>query len=504
MTKISHSLRLKRLGINTYREAVVYMHKDCHVCRSEGFEAQARVEIRLNGYSIIATLNTIDSDLLSLEEASLSNYVWEKLAAKEGDQIHISHPKPLQSLSYIHAKVYGNELDAKELTSIISDVVSGSLSDVRIATFLAASAGNRLNEREISALTRAMIQVGHSLEWPRTRHVVDKHCVGGIPGNRTSMIIVPIVAAFGLTIPKTSSRAITSPAGTADTMEVFCPVNLDIPAMRKVVEKENGCIIWGGSVSLSPADDILVRVEHSIDLDGEGQLVASVLSKKIAAGSTHVVIDIPIGQTAKVRSTQMADLLKNYLETIGRELGIEVQVIFTDGSQPIGRGMGPALEAQDVLKVLQGDKDAPIALRDRALMLAGHVLEFSPKVAQGEGRKIAETILDSGQAFKKFQAICKAQGGMFEPPRAAYTQEVVAEKSGYVVMIDNRRLAYIAKLAGAPISKVAGVELLTPLNTSVEKGQPLFVVHSETEGELDYAINFLKQEQKIIQLEDIK
>lgn len=501
MALVSHSLRLKRLGVNTYRETVVYMHKNCHVCRSEGFEAQARIEITLGKRIIIATLNTIDSDLLSLEEASLSNYAWELLGAKEGDKIHLAHPKPLQSLSYIRAKIYNNELKAEAMESIISDVVTGRLSDIHIATFLAASAGNRLTKSEITELTKAMIRAGQRLKWSKA-YVVDKHCVGGLPGNRTSMIIVPIVAAYGLTIPKTSSRAVTSPAGTADTMEVFCPVNLDIPTMRKVVERENGCIIWGGSVSLSPADDILIRVEHAIDLDGEGQLVASVLSKKIAAGSTHVVIDIPVGLTAKVRSTAMADLLKNNLETIGAQLGIKIQAIITDGAQPIGRGMGPALEAKDVLQVLQGDKNAPHALRERALILAGNVLEFSPRVSPGTGKQIAQNILDSGQAWQKFQAICMAQGGWFEPPIAAHTQEIVAKITGKITKIDNRRLAYIAKLAGAPKSKAAGIELLTPLNTQVEKGQPLFVVHSETPGELDYAVTFLKQELDIIQLEN--
>ncbi len=503
MAAVSHSLRLRWLGINTYREAVIYMHKNCHICRSEGFEAQARIQISLNQHSIIATLNTIDSELLGLDEASLSSYAWELLGAKEGDNIHLSHPAPLQSLGYIRAKVYGKELNAEAISSIINDVVAGRLSDIHIATFLAASAGNRLNKNEIMDLTKAMIQAGQRLKWP-AEYVVDKHCVGGLPGNRTSLIIVPIVAAFGLTIPKTSSRAVTSPAGTADTMEVFCPVNLDIPVMRKVVERENGCIIWGGSVSLSPADDILIRVEHAIDLDGEGQLVASVLSKKIAAGSTHVVIDIPIGPTAKVRSMQMGTLLKNYLETIGMQLGIKIQAIFTDGSQPVGRGMGPALEAMDVLAVLQGDKNAPADLRDRALVLAGHVLEFSPKVTAGTGKQVAESILDSGQAWVKFQSICEAQGGMFELPTAAYTHVITAKQTGKVAKIDNRRLAYIAKLAGAPKSKAAGIELLTPLNTEVEKGQPLFVVHSETPGELDYAITFLKQESDIVQLEEHK
>ena len=146
-----------------------------------------------------------------------------------------------------------------------------------------------------------MVKTGKILTWPSDL-IVDKHCVGGLPGNRTTLIVVPIVAAFGLMIPKTSSRAITSPAGTADTMEVFAPVNLDIKTMRKVVEQENGCIVWGGSVSLSPADDLLIRIERPMDLDSEGQLVASILSKKIAAGSNHLVIDIPIGSTAKIRT----------------------------------------------------------------------------------------------------------------------------------------------------------------------------------------------------------
>ena len=358
MIAMSCSLRLKQLGIDTYKEAVIYMHKDSEVCRSEGFGAQARIEVFFENKSIIATLNTLSSNLLNLDEASLSNYACELLGAKDGDSICVAHPKPLVSLSIIRSKVYGNILNAKAMDTIIEDVVTGRLSDIHIATFLTACAGNRLNKKEITYLTKSMIDAGEQLQWPE-KNIVDKHSVGGLPGNRTSLIVVPIVAAFGLTIPKTSSRAITSPAGTADTMEVLAPVNLNIAQMRKVVEKENGCIVWGGSVALSPADDILISVEHVLDLDSEGQLVASVLSKKIAAGSNHIVIDIPIGPTAKVRTIQMAELLKDYLEGVGQSLGVVVRTIFTDGSQPVGRGIGPALEANDVLAVLRGEPTAP-------------------------------------------------------------------------------------------------------------------------------------------------
>jgi thymidine phosphorylase len=499
----AYSMRLKRLGIDTYKEAVIYLNKDCDICRSEGFTAQARIEVTLGSKSIIATLNTVTSDLLTCEEASLSNHAWKFLDAKETDAISLSHPKPLKSLSIIRSKIYGNPLNLEAMNTIISDVVSGRLSDIEIATFLTACAGDRLDKTEITDLTTAMIDAGEKLKWP-VEKVVDKHCVGGLPGNRTSLIVVPIVAAFGLTIPKTSSRAITSPSGTADTMEVLAPVNLDITAMRKVVEKENGCMIWGGAVTLSPADDILISVEHVLDLDSEGQLVASVLSKKIAAGSNHIIIDIPIGPTAKVCSLQMAELLKDYLENVGNALGVVVRTIFTDGSQPVGRGIGPALEAKDVLAVLRNEPNAPQDLRDRSLELAGYALEFSNTVIPGTGKKIAQSILESGVAWKKFQAICEAQGGMHEPTTAKYQYVVTAKNAGQVVSINNRHLARVAKLAGAPRSKAAGIELLTPLKTLVEKDQPLFTVYSETPGELDYSVNYLLQENDLIHIENIK
>jgi thymidine phosphorylase len=478
------------------------MREDCYICKSEGFSAQARVRVALNDSSIIATLNTIGTNLLRHNEASLSNYAWDLLSAKEGDQISINHPNPLDSLSYIRSKIYDHELKADEIKHIIEDIASGQLSDINVAMFIAASAGNRLSKKEVIALTNAMVDSGQRLAW-NSSFVVDKHCVGGLPGNRTTPIVVSIVAAYGLIIPKTSSRAITSPAGTADTMEVFTSVSLDISSMKKVVEKENGCIVWGGSMALSPVDEFLIRIERTANLDSEGQMVASILSKKIAAGSTHIVIDMPIGTTAKVRSIERAEYLKNFLVSIAKEFGIQIKVIFSDGSQPVGRGIGPVLEAMDVLAVLSRDKVAPQNLRAHALTLAGQVIEFSPGVAVGQGIAIATHILDSGKALAKFQAICNAQGGMRDIPKTPgpFCHTIESKCSGTIVNIDNRYIAKVAKLAGAPKSKSAGVELLVPLHSVVGKSQPLFKLYAETQGELNYALNFLKQDYEIFQIE---
>lgn len=492
------ALQLRKLGIDTYKESVIYMRADCHVCISEGFAVHARVNVTLGDRCIIATLNFITSELLGTGEAGLSDNAWQLLAAKVGDEIIVTHAKHVASLSFVRSKIYGNDLTKDEIHEIINDITFGRYSDIYISSFLTACAV-KMNIDEMRNITQAMVDSGDKLSW-HSSIVVDKHCVGGLPGNRTTPIVVSIVAAFGLTMPKTSSRAITSPAGTADTMEVLAPVDLSIAEIKNIVGKENGCIVWGGSISLSPADDIMIGVERSLNLDSEGQLVASILSKKIAAGCTHVLIDMPVGPTAKVRSHEKARMLKNYLISIGKDLGITVKVLITNGMQPVGRGIGPALEARDILAVLKCDKDAPFDLRSRALTLAGCILEFSPEVKQGTGLSLATAILDSGKAWEKFQAICNAQGGMRDIPKAEYTHNYLSKVDGIVSDIDNRRIALIASLAGAPTDKMAGVDLHVKIGHVIKINDILFTIYAHSLGGLEYTLHYIEQGNEFIKI----
>ena len=495
-------LRLQQLGIDTYDESVIYMSAECAVCRSEGWTAQTRLRVAHGEHHIIATLNVLTGELLQPDEASLSDAAWRALGARAGDRVVLSPAPPLESMSHVRAKIYGERLDGAAMSAIVWDVAGGRYSQIHLAAFVAACGGSRLDLDETIALTRAMISVGQRLDWGHTP-IVDKHSVGGLPGNRTTMLVVPVIAAYGLTIPKTSSRAITSPAGTADTMETVAPVALDLHATRRVVDREGGCIVWGGSVQLSPADDVIIRVERPLDLDSEGQLVASVLSKKAAAGSTHVVIDMPIGPTAKVRSPAAARALAARLRHVARAIGLHVDVVEGDGNQPVGRGIGPALEARDVLAVLKGDPGAPPDLCDRALVLAGRVLELSGSVPAGSGRAAARAVLADGRAWRKFQAICDAQGGLREPPRAPLTQTIEAVRPGRITRIDNRRLARIAKLAGAPKAAAAGLELQVRLGRTVQRGEPLFTLHSAAPGELAYALAYADANRDVLLLEEV-
>lgn len=496
-----HTLRARPIGmVSAQREPWVVMRSDCFVCRSEGLASRSQVLVRADERQIIASLMHSSGDLLGHGEIGLSDVAWSLLGARNGEPVTVEHAPPAASLGALRHRIYGHRLDGPAYRSIIGDIVAHRYTDVHLSAFVTACSALPLDFQEMVDLTGAMIEAGDRLHWPGGK-IVDKHSVGGLPGNRTTPIVVAIMAAEGFIMPKTSSRAITSPAGTADTMEVLAPVDLDVAAMRRVVEQEGACIAWGGSVRLSPADDIIIGVERVLDVDAVGQLVASILSKKIAAGATHLVIDMPIGPTAKVRNEEAAAELSNALITVAAAFDLQAQVSTGNGQEPIGRGVGPALEARDILAVLQ-QHDAPPDLAHRACELAGTLFEMVGHAPVGAGTALAAAVLASGRAWTKFERICEAQGGLRQPPVASHRRDLTAIRKGRVTRIDNRKLAMVAKLAGAPAAKAAGLVLHVKLGDITEAGAPLCTVHAESEGELDYALAFALRDGAIFEVSD--
>lgn len=502
MDKNGRHLFAYAMGINTHQEPVVYMREDCPVCRAEGFNATSRILIRAtNNKELIATLNIVDSNKLPSGNIGLSRIAQRRLDVGEGDMLVISQAPIVLSLGAVRKKIHGHALDSSEIDQIIVDINDHKYSDIEIASFLSVCAGDRLNLDEIISLTRAMVACGEHIEWPSKERIFDKHCIGGLPGNRTTPLVVAIASAAGLTVPKTSSRSITSPSGTADTMDTLMNVNLTIDQIRQVVAKTDACLAWGGAVNLSPADDLMIRIERALDLDVEGQLIASVLSKKIAAGSTHAIIDIPVGETAKVRNQADADRLAWLFTEVGKACDLYVRCLITDGSRPIGAGIGPAEEARDLLAVLKGQADAPADLTERALFLAAHLLDMAYHFGYEAGLHQARSILESGQAWAKFQSIAAAQGGLKPLPSPHYRQTIHSARSGIIHSIDNRRLARLAKLAGAPFDPAAGLRLSVNIGSQVSKGDPLFELFSESPGELAYALSYYQANMDLFHIE---
>ena len=488
-------LKVRRVAIDTYRENVAYLHRDCAVYRAEEFRALSKVEIRNGRRRILAVLNVVNDDaIVARDELGLSDPTFAQLGVAPGTAVDVGHPVRPVSMDAVRRKIAGQRLDQSAFDAIVADIAANRYSKPEIAAFIVATVQNELDRDEILFLTRAMVASGERLDWQEPL-VADKHCIGGIPGNRTSLLVVPIVAAHGLLIPKTSSRAITSPAGTADTMEVLADVELAIADLRRIVRRHRGCIAWGGTARLSPADDVMIAVERPLGIDSQGQLVASILSKKVAAGSTHLLIDIPVGPTAKVRHMRDAQHLRKLFEYVGDQLGLHLEVLITDGRQPVGNGIGPALEARDAMRVLQGDPAAPVDLRQKALRLAGRIIEFDPDVRGGEGFTIARDILDSGRALAKMHAIMAAQGApkrAYAPARLAL--DVTSPRAGVVTGIDNLQLARIARYAGAPAAKGAGVDLYRKLGDRVKAGQALYRVHAEFAADFRFARELCRQD----------
>jgi thymidine phosphorylase len=481
-------LKSRRINLDTGRENVVVISRRSTALRPDVFRGFSRVELRGDSKTLLATLLLTDDDgLVGPDELGMAEPAFRRFAQPVGSYITVTPAPPPSSLDAVRAKIQGKTLEAPEIGAIVDDVAHYRYSDMEIAAFLVSSA-NFMTSGELVALTEAMAKAGTQLRW-NAETVVDKHCIGGIPGNRTSMIVVPIVAAHGLTIPKTSSRAITSPAGTADTMEVLARVDLSVEAMREVVAVCNGCLVWGGHVNLSPADDILISVERPLSFDTHEQMVASIMSKKLAAGSTHLLVDLPIGPNAKLTNASEAMRLRKLFEFVGDRFGLEVEVVTTDGRQPIGDGIGPVLEAQDVMAVLANEPHAPRDLREKSLRLAAHLLEHDPGLRGGAGFARASELLETGAALRQMQKIIAAQG---TPPCPAelgtLTADIRAARDGVVSAIDCLRLNRLARTAGAPLDKGAGIRLFKKIGSRVEQGEPLYRIHAFEPSGFDLAI----------------
>ncbi len=480
-------LKIRRVNLDTGRENVVVMSRRSQALRPEVFRGFSRVELRCNSRVMLATLLLTDDGLVGVDEIGLAEPAFRRFAEPAGSLVTVTPATPPDSLDAVRAKIQGRVLSAEEIKSIVDDISHYRYSDMEIAAFLVGSA-SFMTSGELLAMAQSMAEAGTQLKWDRPI-VVDKHCIGGIPGNRTSMVVVPIVAAHGLTIPKTSSRAITSPAGTADTMEVLARVDLGVDEMKQVVDACHGCLVWGGHVNLSPADDILISVERPLSLDTREQMVASIMSKKIAAGSTHLLIDLPVGPAAKLTNAMEAMRLRKLFEFVGGHFNIAVEVITTDGRQPIGNGIGPVLEAQDVMAVLRNDPDAPRDLREKSLRLAAHLLDYDPELRGGKGYARARELLDSGLALKQMHKIIDAQGpSSCSTELGGRTADVPAPRDGVVESIDCLRLNRLARTAGAPIDKGAGIKVFKKIGDRVEQGEPLYRIYAFDEPEFDLAL----------------
>ncbi len=397
----------------------------------------------------------------------------------------------------IQKELLGKKLTYHEIYNLMDQIAHKKLSDILTTYFVAASFKEGFAHEELYHFTKAMIETGERLHFKGI--VADKHSIGGVPGTRTTMILVPIVAAAGFKIPKISSRAITTPAGTADAMEVFCGVEFTASQLEDIIHQVGGCICWNGKLGIAPADDVLIHIEEPIAFESFDKIVVSVMSKKIAASTTHLILDIPIGKTMKVVHEKDAEHIAQKFRMLGKKFGMEVIATINKTNEPAGYGVGPALEARDVLKVLEQTDDRPKELEERALYLTGILLDMCFKKAniKKQGIDEARAILTSGAALAKFKEIVKAQGGSphisSKEMKMMHKKHIIYSKqSGVVKEINNHNLNSIAKMLGAPKDKYAGILLLKKIGAEVALREPVMEFYATNDYLLSEAESSLQ------------
>lgn len=488
-------LKIKLLNWSTGFPVVMLNEK---TAEKLGIYSKDRIFIKTLSEKPIKISSIVDTieDLISEGEIAVSSELQKALNLKKGQRVDISLAPMSKSLSFIKKKLDGKELSREELRVIINDLVKNSLSEAEMALFISAMYRNGTTMNETISLIYAIEESGNTITWKKGI-VADKHSIGGIPGNRTTPPVVSICVAGGLIVPKTSSRAITTAAGTADVLETITNVEFSISEIKKIISKTGGCMVWGGGLGIVPADDKIIKIEKILEIDPESQLLASIMAKKLSMGAKYILIDIPYGKNAKV-SRNGALRLKKKFEYIGKYFRRKIEVVLTEGSQPIGNGIGPSLELMDIVKILSRN-NGPLDLEKKSLFLAGTIFEMTGKAKKGKGIQLATSILDSGKAFEKFKEIIEAQGGNIKRLRyGKFKKTLLASGSGKIREIHNKKINSLARVTGCPANKFSGIYLYHHVGDSIKKGDKLIDIYTDSKSKLKEAEKFFKEQKPII------
>ena len=483
---------VRKIDLNTGKYEIIINIDDA---RDLSLNREDRVKVVGEKKTVTAKINVTDT-LIEKGTVGIFGKIIGVLELEDGDVVKLIPTSKPNSIEYIRKKMDGLELSKPELYSIIKDLVSGSISDIELTAYVVACYTKGMSVDETENLTKAIIDTGDIIEFNKGP-VYDFHSIGGLPGNKVTLLVVPIVAAGGLLIPKTCSRAISSACGTADILETIANVQLSLEDIRRIAEEVGGVIAWGGAVNIAPADDLIIQVEYPLAIDPYPQVIASIMAKKKAGGAQYLLIDIPMGPKTKVEEEETARRYVNDFIEIGRRIGIKVECTVTFGGQPVGAAIGPALEVKEALEALEGKK-VRTSLIEKGTALAGLLLEAGGIAPPGSGKAKALELIKSGKALAKFRDIVKLQGGNFEitsetVPLGKYTHDVLSEKDGYVDSIDNKSVVKVVRAAGAPKDKGAGMWLYEKKGYKITKGQKLYTIYSDSQRKLAEAVRVARE-----------
>ncbi len=486
---MAYFLRCKNLDYSTGNQPVVMLNED--EAENYGIRPGDRVSLAWSkAKKLIAAVDVSNKHVRS-GEVGLFEEIWQKHHVEAGDIVEVTLESRPVSVETIKKRMRGERVSYPEILALIKDISENRLNEIMTTYYAASIFYKGFNDDELYYVAKAMAETGETFNL--TTKVVDKHSVGGLAGNRITPLIAAIIASLGIYMPKTSSRAITSPAGTADTMEVLCPVAFEMEQIKQIVKKTKACLVWGGGVKMAPADDHIIKVSRPLALESFDKMIVSIMAKKVAMGVDCLIIDVPVGKSCKVPTMKDAKQIEEKFKKLGKRFGMKVEILPTKATEPVGEGIGPALEARDVLRVLQQHKFRPMDLENKGCRVAGRLLEMKGYCKKGRGYEIAKKQITSGAAWKKLNDIIAAQGGKKDWNSEEVMQEyqryeIHAKRSGKIKFIDNKAINEVCMNLGAPIDKYAGIHIHARYGNRVKKGDKLFTMYASSEERLKLGI----------------
>ena len=393
--------------------------------------------------------------------------------------------------------IIANKRDKKELTDeeiafFVKGYVKGEIEHYHASALLMAIYLNGMTERETLTLTKEMAESGDMLDLSAINGItVDKHSTGGV-GDKTTLIVAPIVASLGLKTAKMSGRGLGHTGGTVDKLEAikgFCTC-LSPEDFIENVRKHDICVV-GQSGDLAPADKMIYALRDSTATVGSMPLIASsIMSKKLAAGASCIVLDVKTGSGAFMKTPEEAEELSRKMVDIGKGAGRRVAAVISDMDTPLGKNIGNSLEVIEAVEVLKGNGSAD--LREVCLVLAGNIIALAEDVSPEEGYKKAASQLKSGKAYEKFKEFIRSQGGSLEQienpglfPKAEFSHDVIALESGYIYQMNAEKIGTSSVILGAgrikkddKIDFAAGIILNKKTCDRVENGDIIATLYT--------------------------
>jgi len=488
-------LKGKKIDLDAGKELFILMHQND--ANDLGVKEGDVVLLGYRDIELYVKVIVTESEIKE-GEVGLYSDICEEYHIPNGRKLMIDIPEPSIALDAIRKKLSGQRLNEEELVTIMKDIGSRRLKETEIAFFVSTFFSPGFSDDEIYWMTKGMAQSGDILDFRFIKSnrdlVVDKHSIGGTAGKGITPVLVPILASAGFVVPNTSTRAITSPAGTTDILETVMPVSLNKEEVYKVVEKTGACMVWGGALYLAPADDEIINVERSLRIQEFQKVLVSIVAKKIAMGATFVLIDLPYGKGTKIEKPDDLEFLSREFVELFAKFNIKCVTHKRLVKGPDGNGIGPVLEMRECLRVLERHEKRSIDLENTVVSMAVEILEGSGKARKGKGKEVVQEVLDSGKALKKFWNIAKAQGAekvikSDDLKIGKIKKDIKSERSGIVKSINTREIVEIARSLGTPAIKEAGIYIEKMPGDEVKEGEVLMTLYATTQDRMDAGVS---------------